>query len=358
MQALTISSSWRTRSSRVARRSPDPELRRPGDVRVRVTRRGAQPSRSVHASRDCRALRITASLDNRRRRQRRRSTRSGTDVTASLSATTSSSTAASATALRVLPRRRAIRSACASEFSANIFRGLSPSIIVVPAANVRAIPTTFRSRRRPRSRWRRSPRGEWSCRARRSGRRRRSRSGALAAASHSPRCRSASRSAHRRGSFPAATKSCAEPRDLGADVTLNRTHCRRRADDSRTHGQAWRRRGPRQRRQGDVGTVAARTRPTRPPCELRGDVGSDRRDRSSPPVLEPMVDHRLDDGQRRGVRRDRRRATALDVSCRSSIAFTSSRTDGRRSSDWRAGSNSARSSCASRERRDGAIRAR
>ena len=48
-----------------------------------------------------------------------------------------------------------------------------------------------------------------------------------------------------------------------------------------------------------------RARPARPARDVRRDIGPDRRDRRAPAVLESVVDSRVDDGQRRRVRRDR-----------------------------------------------------
>ena len=81
---------------------------------------------------------------------------------------------------------------------------------------------------------------------------------------------------------------------------------RRRQGDAVAHGQAWRRRRRRHGRRGDVVAVARRARAARPAGDVWRHLGPDGDDRRSTAVLESVEHPRLDDGQRRRVRRRRR----------------------------------------------------
>jgi len=123
----------------------------------------------------------------------------------------------------------------------------------------------------------------------------------MAAESRLPRCKSASRSALRTwvvsGSDEnsaalanwAPTSRSIAPRSMSRGQSVNARASAASTSSSTTL-------------ESDLGAVSPRAGAPRPACQLRSDNGSDRRHRPPSPVLESVVDSRIDDGERRGVR--------------------------------------------------------
>ena len=214
--------------------------------------------------------------------------------------------------------------------------GTIADYVVVPAANVRAIPSeraassmaaaftlaTLTAWRMVVSRARVQA-GE--SRADLGNRRRRRAGGAADLQSASARASGSSR---------AATTSCARAAELGADELLNRTTVDVARDRSATHraSAAWTSWSTTSARATWAQSLAALGRAW-PAGDLRRHVRPDGRDRRAADVLESVVDPRIDDGERRRVRRHRRTSFARDACRRWSTACLRWPMAGRRSSD-------------------------
>ena len=248
VQALTISAHGGLDRIEFRDDLPVPELRRRGRRAHSRSRRRAQPSRPVRRRRPA-GRHDRAAVDSRRRRIGCRSTPSAATSTASPSAITSSINPGLSD--RTCEYCRAGEQPLCPRFGilGEHSPGTLAEYVVVPAANVRAIPSTDLARAGGGVHARDAHRVAHGrvARARAAGRKR-------VDLGNRRRCRArgvADLQADRRarlGQYRAATTSCERAGELGADELLNRNTADVAARDSRADGQARRRRRRRQRR--------------------------------------------------------------------------------------------------------------